>query len=415
MPGRCCDAEHYELLVREAIANARVAVWIGTANVKAMMVEAPIGTAARARRAAVSVLHAFEGLARRGVELRLLHASLPSRAFRDELARLPSLRAGGLAMRRCPRVHFKVIVVDGTHLYVGSANFTGAGLGAKGRGRRNFELGVVTDDDVLLDVTQARFERVWSGAECAGCRLRAHCPEPLDRPRLVPLGRPRASPDRPARGSAGKRTVKGGAGDALLAGGGHARALQRAAYALHDGVAVLAARHGRVAVGGRRQRVGVVGRRHRGGVGAQRRAARPQGRTPPGRGLGRAARAGRPAVRRRHLDGGDGRGLGRRGHGGGGHGDRLLAFFFAAPASAGPEGEGGEEDDRNGAKGLGFGHGGCRNPRSLPERPCSRGATRVERPRPRPGGAPEFDARSSRRVSQGGFRKVRDLDHVREN
>ncbi len=180
------DAEHYEVVVREAIANARVAVWVGTANVKAMMVEAPLGSAARARRAPVSVLETFAALARRGVELRLLHASLPSRAFREELARLPALRAGGLAVRRCPRVHFKVIVVDGTHLYIGSANFTGAGLGAKGGGRRNFELGVVTDDDVLLDVTQARFERVWSGAECAGCRLRSRCPAPLDRPRPAP-------------------------------------------------------------------------------------------------------------------------------------------------------------------------------------------------------------------------------------
>lgn len=180
------DAEHYAVLVREAIANARVSVWIGTANVKAMMTEAPLGTAARARRAAVSVLHTFDALARRGVELRLLHASPPSRPFRDELDRLPALRRGGLAMRRCPRVHFKVIAVDGAQLYVGSANFTGAGLGAKGGGRRNFELGIVTDDDVLLDVTQARFERVWSGAECKGCRLRSRCPAPLDGPPPAP-------------------------------------------------------------------------------------------------------------------------------------------------------------------------------------------------------------------------------------
>jgi phosphatidylserine/phosphatidylglycerophosphate/cardiolipin synthase-like enzyme len=229
------DAEHYELLIREAIAGARVAVWVGTANVKAMMVEAPVGTAARARRAAVSVLHAFEALAKKGVELRLLHASLPSRAFRDELSRLPALRAGGLVMRRCPRVHFKLIVVDGTHLYVGSANFTGAGLGAKGRGRRNFELGIVTDDDVLLDATQARFERVWSGAECAGCRLRAHCPAPLDRP----------APTRPGAERGRTRTKQ-----PLLAGGGHARALEGLAHALHDGIAVLPARDGRVAIGG---------------------------------------------------------------------------------------------------------------------------------------------------------------------
>jgi phosphatidylserine/phosphatidylglycerophosphate/cardiolipin synthase-like enzyme len=84
-------------------------------------------------------------------------------------------------MRQCPRVHLKMIAVDGAMLYLGSANFTGAGLGAKGDGRRNFEMGIMTDDDVLLDTTQARFERIWSGTECPACRLRDVCPHPLDR------------------------------------------------------------------------------------------------------------------------------------------------------------------------------------------------------------------------------------------
>ena len=57
----------------------------------------------------------------------------------------------GLKMRQCPRVHLKLIAVDGSSLYLGSANFTGAGLGAKGDGRRNFEMGIVTDDEGMLD------------------------------------------------------------------------------------------------------------------------------------------------------------------------------------------------------------------------------------------------------------------------
>ncbi len=82
-------------------------------------------------------------------------------------------------MRRCPRVHLKVVVVDGAVLYLGSANWTGAGLGAKGTGRRNFELGFVTDDAPLLDQIQALYERIWTGGECHECRLRAECPGPL--------------------------------------------------------------------------------------------------------------------------------------------------------------------------------------------------------------------------------------------
>ena len=173
------DRDHYHL-VQRALRAARVSVWIGTANVKEMMVEAPIGTRARARDRYVSVLATLEQLARSGVELRLLHAGQPSRPFREELGRRRGLVAPHFEMRQCPRVHFKLLAVDGALLYVGSANFTGAGLGAKGEGRRNFELGVLTDDERLLDAVQARFDRIWSGGECTGCLLRAHCPRPLD-------------------------------------------------------------------------------------------------------------------------------------------------------------------------------------------------------------------------------------------
>jgi len=174
------DADHYDEVVLKVIAGARVSLWIATANVKEMRIEAPIGTRARARGKYMSILETLEGLANAGVEMRLLHGGVPSRFFTAELRRRPRLLRGGLAMRRCPRVHLKLIAVDGRQLYLGSANFTGAGLGAKAEGRRNFEMGLLTDDDVWLDAAQARFDRIWSGRECKGCRLRGECPKPID-------------------------------------------------------------------------------------------------------------------------------------------------------------------------------------------------------------------------------------------
>jgi phosphatidylserine/phosphatidylglycerophosphate/cardiolipin synthase-like enzyme len=183
---------HYERVIA-AIANAHTSVWIATANVKELMVEdgrARPGRRRSLRRSTyVSILSILDDLAARSVELRLLHAELPSRPFREELARRPRLVAGGLALRRCPRVHMKVVVIDGELLYLGSANWTGAGLGAKGSGRRNFELGIVTSDAPLLDQVQSLYEHVWRGAECTGCKLRAECPGPL-----LELGPPTADP-----------------------------------------------------------------------------------------------------------------------------------------------------------------------------------------------------------------------------
>ena len=205
MPGHPIHAELlsgtdlYRTVVLEKMAGARESVWIATANVKAMMVEPPPAQRDHAReRRFAPVLGLFRTLARRGVELRLLHAELPSRPFRAAFDRSRTLVQGGLQLKICPRVHFKCVRVDGAWVYLGSANLTGAGLGAKHPDARNFELGFVTEDFDTVDRVTALFESVWSGAECATCRLRSVCPDPIGPPAArarkgdgLRLGRPR--------------------------------------------------------------------------------------------------------------------------------------------------------------------------------------------------------------------------------
>jgi phosphatidylserine/phosphatidylglycerophosphate/cardiolipin synthase-like enzyme len=163
--------ELYREVVLGKLAHARESVWIATANVKAMFVE-------QGGRFA-PVLELFDTLAARGVALRLLHAELPSRPFRAAFDAHERLVRGGLELKVCPRVHFKAVVVDGAWAYLGSANLTGAGLGAKGVDTRNFEMGFVTEDFDVIDRVTALYEAVWSGAECRGCRLRQLCPDPI--------------------------------------------------------------------------------------------------------------------------------------------------------------------------------------------------------------------------------------------
>ena len=173
------DGAHYEELIVRAIATATVSVWISTANLKTMMVEAEVGSRARARGRYVSFFETLGALARRGVDVCILHASPPSGPLQRELARLAK-NASGVKRRRCPRVHLKMIAVDGKLLYLGSANLTGAGLGAKGDGRRNFEMGILTDSEAMLDAAQGRFDRIWRGRECGTCTMRRECDAPLD-------------------------------------------------------------------------------------------------------------------------------------------------------------------------------------------------------------------------------------------
>jgi len=167
--------EHLAGALSEAIDASRHRLFIATADVKNLHVPGP-----RTRRAK-SILDVFEGLSARGVEVRLLHSGVPSGPF---LAELKSHVPATLTMRRCPRGHVKAVIADGRAMYLGSANLTGAGLGAKSARRRNFEAGIWTDETALIDPVADMLDAIWTGARCADCGRKAHCPVPLEEPKL---------------------------------------------------------------------------------------------------------------------------------------------------------------------------------------------------------------------------------------
>src|SRR4029077_14516600 len=74
-------SEHFRKIVQDGICRATVSVDIMTADFKAMLV--PDGITSRAR----SIVEVFRSLARKGVEIRLMHAGVPSSAALRELKR----------------------------------------------------------------------------------------------------------------------------------------------------------------------------------------------------------------------------------------------------------------------------------------------------------------------------------------
>lgn len=161
---------HEQVIVDGVLAAART-VWIATANLKDMHVKG-----ARRYR---PILEHFDELAARGVRFRIIHSDLPSRPFRDTLDRCPNLLAGGLELQICPRSHWKMAIVDHRLAYLGSANFTGAGLGVKKPARRNLELGVLTTDPEWVGELVRQFDRFWIGEHCRECAFRDRCPDPI--------------------------------------------------------------------------------------------------------------------------------------------------------------------------------------------------------------------------------------------
>ena len=160
---------HYnEVLAR--VANVKQSLWIGTADIKDLYVK--VGEATKPFLAVIALL------IRRGVEVRLIHAKEPGPNFREDFDRYPRL-AKQLERATCPRVHFKLIIIDQTTCYVGSANLTGAGMGMKSATRRNFEAGILTDAPEIVSSAIEEFDKVWRGSECKKCQRRHLCPDPI--------------------------------------------------------------------------------------------------------------------------------------------------------------------------------------------------------------------------------------------
>ena len=163
------NTDHYtEVLSR--VKSVKHTLWIGTADIKDLYVE--IGKVKKPFLALIAQL------IKRGVEVRLIHAKEPGPAFREDFDKYPVL-FDQLERVLCPRVHFKMLVFDCQTVYVGSANLTGAGIGMKSDGKRNFEAGILTDNPEIVERAMNQFDDVWIGKHCKSCKRRDYCGDPI--------------------------------------------------------------------------------------------------------------------------------------------------------------------------------------------------------------------------------------------
>jgi len=165
------DRDIYEKVICGRIGKAHKFLWIATSDLKDLYVDKS--------GAMVPFLEILSDLIKRQVEIRLLHAKEPGPAFRRDFDKYPNLIAG---MERilCPRVHLKAVVIDGGFAYTGSANLTGAGMGAKSEHKRNFESGIITDNEAIVEKVMEQFDNIWRGTHCPQCKRKKFCADYKD-------------------------------------------------------------------------------------------------------------------------------------------------------------------------------------------------------------------------------------------
>ncbi len=164
---------HYERILDKVVPKARRFLWIATADIKDVHVEGP-------GKRYIPFLSVLSDLVSEGVYVRIYHAKEPGPAFREDFDRFPNLLENDLFERiLCPRMHMKDFLVDGEMVYVGSANLTGAGIGAKSPKRRNFEAGILTDDEQIIQGLMDELDTLYLGKHCGDCGRREFCPDPI--------------------------------------------------------------------------------------------------------------------------------------------------------------------------------------------------------------------------------------------
>jgi len=165
------DRDIYEKVICGRIEKARKFLWIATSNLKDLHVDK--------NGRMVPFLEVLSDLVKKQIEIRLLHAKEPGPAFRRDFDKYPNL-ISGMERILCPRVHLKAVVIDGRFAYTGSANLTGAGMGAKSEHKRNFESGIITDDEVLVGKIMEQFDNIWRGTHCPQCKRKEFCADYKD-------------------------------------------------------------------------------------------------------------------------------------------------------------------------------------------------------------------------------------------
>lgn len=164
----------HEAVFKDLVPSARKFLWIATADVKDLHLQRP------GRKKFDTFLALFDDLISAGVEIRLIHAKEPGPRFRADFDRFPNLISSDKFERiLCPRNHMKCVIVDGKRAFLGSANLTGAGMGAKSVRRRNFEAGILTDTPETVSELMDLFDNLFMGEHCLKCDRREVCPDPI--------------------------------------------------------------------------------------------------------------------------------------------------------------------------------------------------------------------------------------------
>ena len=112
-------------------------------------------------------------LSQKGVIIKLIYNRMTSN-FSDEYQSIIQ-KENNFQLMQCNRNHQKIVMTDREIVYLGSANYTGAGLGGKSVRKRNFETGILVTEHDLINELADNFNKIFTKGYCADCHFNDDC------------------------------------------------------------------------------------------------------------------------------------------------------------------------------------------------------------------------------------------------
>ncbi|MHA1556555.1 MAG: phospholipase D-like domain-containing protein [Candidatus Heimdallarchaeota archaeon] len=154
------NGDSFEYIVHNGFLKAKKRIWFTSAKVTDFMIPNP------KTKEAFQFSQRIYQLAKQGIRIKFILA--PREEEKKFYQKLNDVE--NIEFKFCYNLHMKVILIDSTWLYFGSANLTGAGLGSRTRnGRNNFEIGTITIDEQAIQNIEQLLAEIWKGKHCENC------------------------------------------------------------------------------------------------------------------------------------------------------------------------------------------------------------------------------------------------------
>ncbi|MBO5627574.1 MAG: helix-turn-helix domain-containing protein [Aeriscardovia sp.] len=151
------EEEHFTEVFK-MMTEVKHSLKIATANLKNFSVEIGKGVAVEKLR----LCDFFLLLVERGVQVQVV-CMKPFGFYLYAKENCPKLLENPLFELRCnEQNHMKVFIFDDECAYIGSANITGAAIGKRASGNRNYEAGMLVWGPNMIQYPIRHFEKVWN-------------------------------------------------------------------------------------------------------------------------------------------------------------------------------------------------------------------------------------------------------------